>query len=265
MSPRNVVVLAFDGVQILDVTGPLEVFDEACRFTSGPRPYRVHCLGVDPAPVRASNGLRLAVDRCTASRRRIDTLVVPGGLEESLERLRGDDRFMAWLARSAGSARRAGSVCTGAFLLAAAGLLDDRRATTHWAAVQRLRRAVPKARIEPDALHTRDGPIHTSAGVTAGIDLALALVEEDLGRAVATAIARNLVLYLRRPGYQSQFSAPLRAQARERVIDGARALGFEHRAWCTSPIRGREGNEEFLVWLVWPAHGDDAAELPSRP
>jgi len=214
---REVVILAFDGVQILDVAGPMEVFDEATHFVAGAAPYRIRCLGIGPGlgsgVVRASNGLRLAVESGDALPAEIDTLIVPGGGEADLARLINDPACLRWLDDATMLSRRIASICTGALLLAATGLLDGRRATTHWGALGRLREAAPGARVEPDALFTCDGPIHTSAGVTAGIDLSLAMVEQDLGRGVATGIARHLVLYLRRPGGQSQFSAPLRAQA----------------------------------------------------
>lgn len=216
MPTRDIVVLAFEGVQILDAAGPLEVFDEANRFSRRGQPYRVRCLAAGTGPVRASNGLPLALDSCTGYRGRIDTLVLPGGDPEGMARVLADARVMDWIRRRAGRARRVASVCTGALILAATGLLEGRRATTHWGAVDRLRAAAPTARIEPDALFTEDGRIHTSAGVTAGIDLALALVEADVGHTIAAAVARNLVLYLRRPGGQSQFSAPLQAQSRGR-------------------------------------------------
>lgn len=211
MASRMIVVLAFDGVQALDVAGPLEVFDEANRFSRGSPPYRTHCVA-GAETVRASNGLRLAAEPCSAIVGRVDTLVLPGGEEAGMAGLLEDTAVRTWLEAKIRTARRVVSVCTGALLLARLGLLDGRRATTHWGAVKRLQQLAPLARVEPDAIHTRDGRVCTSAGVTAGIDLALALVEEDVGRDVAASIARNLVLYLRRPGGQSQFSAPLRAQ-----------------------------------------------------
>lgn len=213
---RNVVAIAFDGVQALDVTGPLEVFSEANLLCAPRRPYRLWCLGIRRARVSTSCGLSLTTTRLERFSGTVDTLLIPGGSQDGLKDLYEDAGFMRWLSRRARTARRVASVCTGALVLARAGLLDGRRATTHWGAIEALREAAPGARIEPDALYTQDGRISTSAGVTAGIDLALALVEADVGRPVATAIARNLVLYLRRPGGQSQFSAPLAAQERGR-------------------------------------------------
>ena len=145
-------------------------------------------------------------------------------------RRRADDLLVGWIADAAPRARRVASVCTGAFLLARAGLLDGRRATTHWAWCDALARAFPAVTVEPDPIFVADGPIRTSAGVTAGMDLALALVEEDLGPARALEVARNLVLFVRRPGGQAQFSAGLQAQA------AARAPLRELQAWMTDNL-----------------------------
>ncbi len=213
---RRVSVVTFPGGQNLDVTGPFEVFamasQEVLRRSPGRRPpYVVEILADRPGPVRMSSGLCLVADRAYASvKGGVDTLLVAGGdVRAALD----DARLRRWLRVMAPRVRRLASVCTGAFLLAEAGLLDGRRATTHWAASERLARRYPRVTVEPDALFVRDGRVYTSAGVTAGMDLALALVEEDLGHDVALSVARRLVLFLKRPGGQSQFSAHLAAQS----------------------------------------------------
>lgn len=212
--PRRIVVVAFPGVQSLDVTGPGEVFSQADRASAGSA-YAVELVTPDGAAVRASSGLRLLADRSLGDcRGAIDTLVVAGGV--GIREAARDERLDAWLRVAARRCRRVTSVCTGAFLLARAGILDGRRVTTHWAACAALGRAYPAVDVDPDPIFVRDGNVYTSAGVTAGIDLALALVEEDLGRGVALEVARNLVLFVRRPGGQAQFSATLSGQAASR-------------------------------------------------
>lgn len=205
---RRIVIPLFDDVQALDVTGPAEVFSLAAR--SGAADYRVEYLA--DGPVLTSAGLTLAPSR--AGRGPVDTLVVPGGL--GVRAAVADGRLVRRVRRTAPRARRVASVCTGAFVLAEAGLLDGRRATTHWAACDALGRQFPRATVERDPIFVRDGSVYTSAGVTAGIDLALALVEEDCGADVALAIARNLVLFLKRPGGQAQFSRALAGQSARR-------------------------------------------------
>lgn len=216
---RNVAIVAFPGVQSLDVAGPLEVFAGAQQLlaTAGdPRAsYTVRVLSMDGAPLRASSGLMLVPDGpLERAPRTIDTLIVAGG--PGSREAAQDPRLLRWVRRRAQRARRTASVCTGAFVLAAAGLLDGRRATTHWSAASTLARLHPDVDVDPDPIYVRDGNVWTSAGVTAGMDLALALVEEDLDRDVALTIARHLVLFLRRPANQSQFSATLAAQQPER-------------------------------------------------
>ncbi|MEV0171620.1 GlxA family transcriptional regulator [Streptomyces sp. NPDC050803] len=207
---RTVLLVLFDGVQGLDVTGPLEVFAGAEQHTPGS--YRIRTASPDGGPVRTSGGLTLVPDSSLAGAPAPHTLLVPGG--------RGtrhpDARLTAWLREHGPRAERLVSVCTGAFRLAEAGLLDGRHATTHWAHCDRLAREHPAVEVDPDPIYVRDGRVATSAGVTAGIDLALALVEEDLGRDVALTIARHLVVFLRRPGNQAQFSAQLAAQTARR-------------------------------------------------
>ncbi len=218
---RNVVVLVFDGVQSLDVTGPVEVLAGANRLLAGDGrasggAYAIVTVSRDGAPVRTSSGLTLVPDAALdGAPRAIDTLIVPGGA--GAREAAADARLLAWIARSSERARRTASVCTGAFALAAAGLLDGRRATTHWAYADALARAYPRVHVDPDPIFVRDGDVWTSAGVTAGMDLALALVEDDADRDAALTIARHLVLFLRRPGGQSQFSAALAAREPERA------------------------------------------------
>jgi transcriptional regulator GlxA family with amidase domain len=216
---RTVLIILFDGVQSLDVTGPLEVFAGANRWRSRGQPgrphdadgpvYQIRTAGLGGRPVRTSSGLRLAPDGDLA---RSDVLIVPGG--EGARH--GNPELVAWLAAHGRHAQRLVSVCTGAFLLAEAGLLDERQVTTHWAYCAALAARFPRVSVDPDPIFVRDGNVVTSAGVTAGIDLALALVEEDLGRDAALDIARYLVVFLRRPGNQAQFSAQLSAQVANR-------------------------------------------------
>jgi transcriptional regulator GlxA family with amidase domain len=209
------VIVAFADVQSLDVTGPLEVFAGAQQLIqatgSNARGYEVTVASPDGEPLRTSSGLALIPDAdLHHAPKPIDTLIVAGG--QGSRRAACDEALIEWLVGAAAGARRTASVCTGAFLLAQAGLLDGRRATTHWFSAEELARRHPAVRVDAEPIFLRDGDIWTSAGVTAGMDLALALVEEDLDREVALTIARHLVLFLRRPGNQSQFSATLAAQ-----------------------------------------------------
>jgi transcriptional regulator GlxA family with amidase domain len=205
----RILIAGFAQLQMLDVAGPVEVFSLASRL--GGRPYEVELAAGGGRGVRASSGLEVVAHRGLGPLRgSIDTLLVPGG--PGTERALRDAALLRWIARSARRARRVASVCTGAFLLAEAGLLDGRRATTHWSACAALRRRYPAVTVEDDPIFVRDGRVWTSAGVTAGMDLALALVEEDRGREIALEVARQLVLFVRRPGGQAQFSAQLSAQ-----------------------------------------------------
>lgn len=219
-SPRQVVILVYPEVQSLDVTGPLEVFAGAEQLLEqrsqarGDCGYQVKILSRDGGPLRTSSGLTIVPDgtigEIASSTEEIDTLIVAGGIGS--RRVSSDQELIDWISKASCKARRTASVCTGAFLLAAAGLLDGRRATTHWAAAGELSRRFPAVDVDPEPIFLRDGQVWTSAGVTAGMDLALALVEEDLDREAALTIARHLVLFLRRPGGQSQFSASLASQ-----------------------------------------------------
>jgi transcriptional regulator GlxA family with amidase domain len=217
--PRRVAILTYPGVQSLDVTGPLEVFTGARQLIEAThrraRSYETVILSGDGAPLRTSSGLIITPDAALPDAPTdIDTLIVAGGYGHA--EAAADRPLIDWICEAAFNARRTASVCTGAFLLARAGLLEGRTATTHWAAAGELARMHPEVRVDPDPIYVRDGSIWTSAGVTAGMDLALALVEEDLDRDAALMIARHLVLFLRRPGNQSQFSATLAAQQPER-------------------------------------------------
>lgn len=206
----------FPDVQVLDVTGPVEVFSLANRLARGRGPcYEVSVLAPEAGPIATSSGLPIVAGRSIRQASGpVDTLIVAGG--QGTRAAVADARLVSWIRRTAPRARRVASVCSGAFLLGEAGLLDGRRATTHWAVCDALQRRYPKARVEHDPIFVRDGKVSTSAGVTAGMDLALELVEEDGGRDLALAVARWLVMFLRRPGGQSQFSVQLRSQVAER-------------------------------------------------
>jgi transcriptional regulator GlxA family with amidase domain len=216
---RRVVFVCFEGFEALDVIGPWEVFSLA-RQEPGRR-YELELVSPDGRPLQSSSGLQFVpAHSLSACPGPIDTLVVAGGT--GVDIAANNERLIEWLTQCAPRARRVCSVCTGAFLLARAGLLDGRRATTHWERCAALRRRYPMIEVDPDPIFVRDGNVYTSAGVTAGIDLALALVEEDLGSAAALAVARTLVLFVRRPGGQAQFSAGLAGQEAEQ--SGIRAL-----------------------------------------
>jgi transcriptional regulator GlxA family with amidase domain len=209
--PRRIVILVFEGVQALDITGPSEVFSLAHR-AAGRGAYEIELVSASGTPLRTSSGIQLVPDKTLEGcRGAIDTLLVAGGL--GVQEAARDADLVAWLRMAARRSRRVASVCTGAFLLARTGLLEGRRATTHWASCEALQRNYPAVEVQPDPIFVRDGNVYTSAGVTAGIDLSLALVEEDLGRDSALNVARALVLFIRRPGGQAQFSAGLAGQA----------------------------------------------------
>jgi transcriptional regulator GlxA family with amidase domain len=225
---RTIAVLAVPDAQILDVTGPLEVFSSAEREVErrrrqaapgAPPPrspaYRLALVAPRRGRLVTSSGVALVAPRAlTDLSGRLDTFLVAGG--RGVRAALADPALVAGVRRVARRARRFGSVCTGAYLLAEAGLLDGRRVTTHWASCRDLAERYPRLSVEPDPIFVRDGPVVTSAGVTAGMDLALALVEEDFGRELALAVARRLVMFVKRPGGQSQFSVALEAQASAR-------------------------------------------------
>ncbi len=209
-------IAAFPGVQSLDVVGPYETFAGATRVAQmlgRAEGYRVTLASKEGQPVWAESGVGLCTvplpDPATASAvgTLIDTLVLPGG--DGVESARNDSEFVQWIAATAPRCRRVATVCTGAFLAAEAGLLNGRRVTTHWARADRLAEEFPELTVDPDPIYIRDGKYWTSAGVTAGIDLALSLVEADLGTEVAQTVARWLVMFLHRPGGQTQFASPV--------------------------------------------------------
>jgi transcriptional regulator GlxA family with amidase domain len=229
---RTVLMVLFDQVQSLDVTGPLEVFTgaNAWRASRGEEAaYDIRTASLGARPVRTSSGLRVTPDEDLREQQtlRPDLLIVPGGQGSR----QPDPELVSWIRARAPQADRLVSVCTGAFLLAEAGLLAGRRVTTHWAYCGTLAARYPDLIVEPDPIFVRDGHVATSAGVTAGIDLALTLVEDDLGREAALDIARHLVVFLRRPGNQAQFSAQLAGQlaSREPLRDVQRWIA-EHPA-----------------------------------
>jgi transcriptional regulator GlxA family with amidase domain len=211
---HRVGVLLFPGVTMLDVAGPAEVLGEANRYGAN---YEVRTYSADGAPVRSSIGIALTADAAVAEATDLDTALIPGA--DALAGPGLDPDLVAATDALAGVAsKRTASVCTGAFLLAATGRLDGRRATTHWRHAALLARRHPRVRVEPDALFVTDGPLATSAGVTAGIDLLLALVELDHGPDLAREVARSLVVFMQRPGGQSQFSVPPRTPATHRPV-----------------------------------------------
>lgn len=201
---KVIAVLALPGVQTLDVAGPLDVFAQA-NIEAGIQAYECRVIGTAPGPIRSCSGVRLYADGLvTDTEDGFDTVLVAGAPEVASVKL--DDTTAAWLRRVASSAFRYGSVCTGVFALAQSGLLEGQRVTTHWACAATLAEAYPDLTVEEDAIYIRDGKLRTSAGVTAGLDLALALVEEDLGRDIAKRVASQLVMFFKRPGGQLQFS-----------------------------------------------------------
>ncbi len=204
--PRTVAVLIFPEFQLLDAAGPITVFEAAGRDAAPPA-YRLRVMAGAAGPVVSSCGVPLVAEPLIDGA--LDTLIVAGGW--GTRNTSACAQTLDYVRAAAARARRTASVCSGAFILAAAGLLDGRRATTHWARAAEFARSYPQVRVEPDRIFIRDGTTWTSAGITAGIDLALALVAEDLGEAVAKRAAQQLVVYHRRPGGQSQFSALLEA------------------------------------------------------
>ncbi|WP_036270638.1 GlxA family transcriptional regulator [Methylobacterium sp. WSM2598] len=225
---RRVEILAFPDVQLLDVAGPLQVFASTNDEAGPDRPYDPVVVAREPC-VTASAGLGLVAAPLPRADAPLDTLVVAGG--RGVEAVSRDPAMLAFVRQRAAAAARTASVCTGAFVLAAAGLLDGRRAVTHWDHCGLFAERFPRVRLDPDPIFVRDGAVWTSAGVTAGIDLALAMVEEDLGRAAALAVARRLVVFLKRPGGQAQFSTVLALQAEPGRFDGL-------HAWIAGHLRG---------------------------
>jgi transcriptional regulator GlxA family with amidase domain len=230
---RLVAIVAVPPVRTLDVFGPAEVFADANQLNQAGPTYDVEIVSAtEERTVRSYLGVSLVADRSYREvRQPVDTLLVAGG--EGAQEAKYSAKFLEWLRRQSGKARRYGSVCTGALVLAAAGLLDGRRVTTHWNWCRELEEKHPKVRVDPRPIYVRDKNLFTSAGVTAGIDLSLALVEDDLGGALALQIAQMMVVFLRRPGGQSQFSATLMAQTR-----GRRSLG-DLLAWVADNLEGK--------------------------
>jgi len=217
MKPRHVVIVAFPGVQPLDAVGPFEVFAGATRAAAAlgrPGAYRVTLASSAAQPVRAESGLGLCTVPLPGPGEYIDTLVLAGG--DGAQSARQDGALLSWISAAAPRCRRVATVCTGVFLAAEAGLLDGRRVTTHWARAEQLAAEFPRLHVDADPIYIRDGKFWTSAGVTAGIDLALALVQDDLGVEVAQTVARHLVMFLHRPGGQTQFASPVWVPRAER-------------------------------------------------
>ena len=228
MKPRIIAIVAMPGVQLLDVSGPLDVFAEA-NVQARREVYRLLIVAKTMAHIRSSSGARLVPDLAIRDAvEKFDTLLVAGC--PNAADVRPDVAVIEWLRRAAPHARRYGSVCSGAFLLAATGLIDGCRVTTHWAVAKQLARQYPGINVDEDAIHIRDGRLRTAAGVTAGLDLALALVEEDLGRDVAMKVAAQLVMFFKRPGGQMQFS-----RKGEAVLAGRSALQEVQRWVAANP------------------------------
>jgi transcriptional regulator GlxA family with amidase domain len=217
-SPKIVCMLVYAGAQSLDISGPLEVFALASRQAQDDAPaqsplYRLYIVAMRDEPVTMAAGMRLLPDMlCASLPKDTDTLLVCGGMGDALNCARADTALVEWLALSATRVRRVASVCSGALLLAQAGVLDGRQATTHWSDLHELRTRYPDVHVEPDAIYTRDGEVWTSAGITAGMDLALAMVAADHGQALALKVAKRMVMASKRSGGQSQFSSQLQAQ-----------------------------------------------------
>jgi len=215
---RRIGFLGFDGVQALDLVGPADAFvsdafatiDRAERGARPRAPYEVVVIGLQGRRFETSSGLVMRADASTPSSPRLDTLIIPGGA--GLRRAGVAERAAQWIVGMAPRVRRLASVCTGLYALAPTGLVDGRRVATHWSAVRDIAQRYPRLRLDADVLFVKDGRFYTSAGVTAGIDLALALIEEDHGPRAALAVAREMVVYLKRPGGQQQFSEPLQFQ-----------------------------------------------------
>jgi transcriptional regulator GlxA family with amidase domain len=217
MKQRHVVIVAFPGLQSLDAVGPFEVFAGATRAVEAsgrPGGYRITLASTGGGPVVAHSGIGLGTVPLPEPDEKVDTLVLPGGRQ--VHAARHDEALMSWVRATAPRCRRVVTVCTGAFLAAEAGLLEGRRVTTHWASAEQLAAEFPALEVDADPIYIRDGKYWTSAGVTAGIDLALALVQEDLGIEVAQTVARWLVMFLHRPGGQTQFASPVWVPRAER-------------------------------------------------
>lgn len=215
---RTVAMLMYAGGQSLDVAGPMEVFALACRQAleddpDGEPPYRLHFIAAERGVLCMASGLALhaefAYDELPPT---VDTVLISGGMGDALDRVRANTALVAWIASLPARVRRLGAICSGALLLAEAGVLDGRQATTHWLDVAELRRRYPRVRVVPDAIYVQDDGVWTSAGITAGMDLALAMVAADLGMPLALKVAKRMVMMVKRSGGQRQFSNLLDAQ-----------------------------------------------------
>jgi transcriptional regulator GlxA family with amidase domain len=223
---KIVAILALPGVQLLDVSGPLDVFAQANLEVSR-QVYSLKVIACEVGPITSSSGARLLPDFVAGEPiGKLDTFIVAGAPHAPNMHFKAE--LLSWMSSCAEQSRRFGSVCTGAFALAAAGLLDGRRITTHWACVGQMVLRYPLVKVEEDALHVRDGKLRTSAGVTAGLDLALTLVEEDLGRDVAMRVASQLVMFFKRPGGQTQFSR------KGGVVPSGRSVLQEVQRWVAA-------------------------------
>ena len=228
---HRVAMLGFPQAQILDITGPLEVFARTSRWLRDHKDvkfnaYEIELVAPRAGPFNTSGGLQLLATRSYPDMRPADTLLIAGGLGS--EAMLEDRELLKWLRRQATRVSRIGSICTGALVLAAAGLLGGKRVTTHWAYCDRLAKLAPESNVERDAIYVQCGNLYTSAGVTSGMDMALAMVEEDWGKACALAVAQELVMYLKRPGGQSQFSRFLSAERRDDVFGNLELWILEH-------------------------------------
>jgi transcriptional regulator GlxA family with amidase domain len=242
-----VAILAFPSVQLLDVAGPLQVLASANRLAEEaglPIPYAPRVVAFQPGPVVTSAGLGLIAEPLPGSATGLDTLIIAGG--PGVQAVEADADAIEWLRCCASRARRTASVCTGAFILAATGLLDGRRVTTHWSRCADLAARYPALRVECDPIFLTDGAIWTSAGVTAGIDMTLAMVEADLGRATAMTVARHLVVFAKRPGGQAQFSAGLALSGTDARFDSLHAWIMRnlHRALSVPELAAQAGMSE---------------------
>jgi transcriptional regulator GlxA family with amidase domain len=209
---RRIAIVAFPGVTLLDISGPAQVFAELQEIELPAAGYALSYLSTAGGLVPTDVGMMIDTTSVASVKPdRVDTLIIPGG--PGIWALRQDAILMTWIMQTLPKARRIASVCLGAFVLAWTGALDGKRAATHWRYCPRLQDSFPDIRVEPDAIFVQDGRVWSSAGVSAGIDLALAMIEEDFGHTIALDIARRLVVFLKRPGGQSQFSTVLAAQA----------------------------------------------------
>ncbi len=268
MKQRTVVIVAFPGVQPLDAVGPFEVFAGAARAAGmlgghgGHGGYGVTLSSTGDGTVRSESGLALGTEPLPDARTRIDTLVLAGG--DGVHAARGDDALVSWITAAARRSRRVATVCTGAFLAAQAGLLDGRRVTTHWARAEQLATEFPSLQVDPDPIYIRDGKFWTSAGVTAGIDLSLALVQDDLGVEVAQTVARWMVMFLHRPGGQTQFASPVWVPRAERsTVRAVQSLvevapGGDHRLPALAAAAGMSVRHFARVFSV------EVGETPGR-